>query len=350
MNGSDLINLGAEPCSQKTNREQLIKAKLQGIAILDGGGQKNSLFFAKDLKNLKKFLTIEKKDLFQDSFLLFSEKLEDKIQPEELIKLDNLFLGLYKAKDVNNIIAEMSRYFYDQKIKDLNNFVDGRQMGTARVHPTALIAQGAFIGEAVEIAENVVIHANAVIQGPGKIGANSIIFSNTVIYPFVEIGCHVRVHANCTLGADGFGYFFDGKEHKKFWHYGGVKIEDKVEIGANTSIDSGTFSPTLIQAGAKIDNHVQIGHNTQLGKMVILCGQVGIAGSTKIGDYCVVGGKAGFGQDLEVAAGCEIAGNAMVNTSWKEKVKLAGHPARPLRDWLRSLATLKRLTEEKSKG
>ena len=66
-----------------------------------------------------------------------------------------------------------------------------------------------------------------------------------------------------------------------------------VEIGAGTTIDRGTYGPTLIGEGTKIDNQVMIAHNCRIGRHNMLCAQVGIAGSPTTGDYVVMAGQVG---------------------------------------------------------
>ena len=63
-----------------------------------------------------------------------------------------------------------------------------------------------------------------------------------------------------------------------------------VDIGAGCTIDRGVTAVTEIGDHTKLDNLVQVGHNCRIGKRVILCGQVGIAGSTTIEDDVTMAG------------------------------------------------------------
>jgi UDP-3-O-[3-hydroxymyristoyl] glucosamine N-acyltransferase len=80
---------------------------------------------------------------------------------------------------------------------------------------------------------------------------------------------------------------------------------------------------------------------------VIICGQAGTAGSSKVGAYSVLGGRVAIGPQVELGAQCQIAGNAMVTKSWPAKSILGGHPARPLEEWMRSQAFIKKLMSKK---
>jgi UDP-3-O-[3-hydroxymyristoyl] glucosamine N-acyltransferase len=298
------------------------------------------LIFIKDKKFLNKFL--EAKDTWIDfKFgVLITKDLWDKSGEETGLVDDVEFIATSKSIDLS--ISFLSKPFYDEKFSELNNMVDGRQMGTAEVHPTAHIAQTAFIGEGVIIGTNVKIHAGAVIMAKAEIGDNTVIYPNATIYEFVKLGKNCRIHSQATIGADGYGYNFDAGVHHKVWHMGSVIIGDDVEIGANSAVDQGTFSPTTIGSGTKIDNHVQIGHNCQIGVGVIMCGNSGVAGSSTVGDYCVFGGKAAFGNGLTLGKGSQLAGSAMVTSSWPEGSVLGGHPARPVKEWLKGVAFVRK--------
>ena len=335
-------------CTRVGGREEEIKFSVISLPenIVSG-----SLLFFRNEKFFKSFK--DKKDFFLKNFKLselgfiFDSKLasdlEDKRDPFYL-DLKTNGGALFTSPHVDVSVANISQYFYQKMHQNLNDFVDGRQMGTAEIHPTALIAQNVFLGEKVKIGANVVIHSGCVILSHCQIDEGTTLFPSVVLYRFVSIGKNCRLHAHVTIGADGFGHHFFQGEHVKVWHLGGVIIHDDVEIGANSSIDQGAFRATVVGRGSKIDNQVQVGHNVKIGKGVILCGQVGVAGSTEIGDYTVAGGGAGIGPDLEIGSACQIAGMAGLNSDLKEGSKVAGHPARPVAEWLRGIATLRKLS------
>ena len=152
------------------------------------------------------------------------------------------------------------------------------------------------------------------------------------------------------IGSDGFGYTFHQGQHKKIWHMGGVIIQDDVEIGSNSSVDMGTFSPTIIGAGTRIDNLVQVAHNCKIGKGCVLCGQSGVAGSAILEDFVVLGGRAAIGPDVHIGMGAQIAGGAKVTDGvWPAGSKLGGHPARDLREWMKGLAYVRKMSLDDGK-
>ena len=129
---------------------------------------------------------------------------------------------------------------------------------TAAVGPLTVVEAGAVIGPGVRL------HA-LVYVGPGvEIGEGTIVYPHVSLCEGVRIGRRVVIHAGAVLGADGFGFAYDGSAHRKIPQVGGVVIEDDVEIGANTTIDRATFGDTIVRRGTKIDNLVQIGHNVEV--------------------------------------------------------------------------------------
>ena len=246
------------------------------------------------------------------------------------------------VESIDLALSRFSKLFFDEFSKKGNDITDGRQTKTARIHPTSCIAEGVFLGEGVEIAAHVTILAGCVILSNSKIGERTMLYPNVVIYRNVVIGQDCIIHANTAIGSDGFSYNYYQGDHLKVWHFGGVVVEDSVEIGSGTSIDQGTFSPTIIGKGTKIDNQVHIAHNCRLGKGVIVCGQIGLAGSVTLGDYVVMGGAVNIAPDVKVGNYAQIGGMAGVTSDVPDKGVFGGHPARPLNEWLKSVAFLRK--------
>jgi UDP-3-O-[3-hydroxymyristoyl] glucosamine N-acyltransferase len=123
-------------------------------------------------------------------------------------------------------------------------------------------------------------------------------------------------------------------------------IEDDVEIGAGATIDRGALEETRIGRGTKIDNLVHIGHNVRVGSDVVMAAQTGVSGSCVIGDGAVLGGQVGLGDHVSVGEGVIVGAQAGAPSHKKLKgpgVLFWGTPARPIKVYLRELATLARL-------
>jgi UDP-3-O-[3-hydroxymyristoyl] glucosamine N-acyltransferase len=324
--------------------------EILAISALDGL-LPNSVVFIKNSKFLQKFLPSIEKAVGLRIGAIVDEKFFNLMNVELKKELEKLsWIAL--SSNVAMALTSLSKPFYEMKMKGVNTQVDGRQMGTTEIDPAAYIAQNVFIGEHVKIAKGVEIMPGAVIMPFTEIGENSKIYANVTIYPFTKIGKDCRIHSGTVIGSDGFGYTFNQGRHMKIWHMGGVVIQDDVEIGSNSSVDMGTFSPTIIGAGTRIDNLVQIAHNVKIGRGCVICGQAGIAGSVVLEDFVVMGGRAAIGPDSHIGMGTQMAGGAKVSegASWPAGSKLGGHPAKDLKEWIKGVAYLRTMSlKDKSK-
>lgn len=318
--------------------------EILAISALDGLYE-NSFIFIKNGKFLEKFLPHLEMARKQKLGLIIDEKFYSLMSAEFKAQIETL-PWIITSPNIPLSLTVLSKPFFDLKTKGMNTQVDGRQMGTTEIDPSARISQNVFIGEHVKISANVEILPGCVILPHVTIAENTKLHPNVTIYPFTSIGKNCRIHSGVVIGADGFGYTFHQGQHKKIWHMGGVNIHDDVEIGTNSSIDTGTFSPTVIGSGCRIDNLVQIAHNVKLGKGCVLCGQAGIAGSAVLEDFVVLGGRAAVGPDSHIGMGTQIAGGAKVNESaiWPAGSKLGGHPARDLREWMKGFAYVRKMS------
>lgn len=217
----------------------------------------------------------------------------------------------------------------------------------AEIAASAKIAAGAVVSAGARIAAGCHVGANTFI-GPGvEIGENCQI-GDQVSLQCCLIGSDVTLHPGVRIGQDGFGFAMGPEGHLKVPQLGRVVVGDHVEIGANTTIDRGTGPDTVIGAGTKIDNLVQIGHNVQIGRNCVIVSQVGISGSTEIGDFVIIGGQVGIAGHLKVAPGTQIAAQSGVMRDTEPGSKIGGAPARPMKSWFRSIATLEKLAKKPS--
>ncbi|MBN2802418.1 MAG: UDP-3-O-(3-hydroxymyristoyl)glucosamine N-acyltransferase [Deltaproteobacteria bacterium] len=188
------------------------------------------------------------------------------------------------------------------------------------------------------------VHETAVIESGAVIGEGTVVGPGAVIYAGSQIGKNCVIGPNAVIGYEGFGFLpAGGGEVIKVRQVGGVVIGDNVEIGAGTCVDRGTVGNTVIGDNTKIDNLVQVGHNVKIGIGVIIAAQAGIAGSCVIDDGVMIGGQVGIGDHITIGKHVMIAGKSGVTKSVKPKEIVAGYPAMPRWQWLKSIAVLKKL-------
>ena len=209
------------------------------------------------------------------------------------------------------ILTKIGNNFFVNKIKP-------------EIHATAVIHNNAKIGD------NVFIGANSTI-GDCKIGNDTVILSNVSINDEVEIGNNVLIKSGAVLGFEGFG--FEKQENGeliKFPQVGKLIISNFVEIGANTCIDKGALSNTVIGEGTKINNLCHIAHNVIIGKNVIITAQVNISGSSTIDDNVWIAPNASLRGHQTIGKGAVIGMSAVVTKNVPAGETWIGNPARKI--------------------
>jgi UDP-3-O-[3-hydroxymyristoyl] glucosamine N-acyltransferase len=209
-----------------------------------------------------------------------------------------------------------------------------RKLYPASLRPSTLfemsaVASGASVHPTAEIEDEVTIDPGAVIGPRAGIGSGTVIGPNAVIGPGVQIGrgCSVGAGASivraligdgvivdmgCRIGQSGARYQRSADGYLRVPPAGRVIIQDKVEIGANTVIDSGTIGDTVIGEGSKVDNLVQIGHNVRIGRHCMIVAQCGLSGGVTLADHVTLGGQVDVADNVTIGEGVTIGAKGSV--------------------------------------
>jgi len=254
-----------------------------------------------------------------------------------------------KVKNADVAMAELLELFVPE-----TPVFDEAIHPTAVVHATATVGSGCkigagcYIGRGVQLGNDVVLYPNTTILDNTTIGNNTTIWPGTVIRERCVIGSHCILHPNVTIGADGFGFrpSPDGRGLIKIPHIGNVIIGNGVEIGANSCVDRGKFSATIVGDGCKIDNLVQIGHNSKMGRSCIMAGASGLAGSVTLGDGVVIGGGVCVSDHVTLGNGVQVGGMSGVINNFGDGKKILGYPAVEARDALKQWVALRKLAKD----
>lgn len=242
----------------------------------------------------------------------------------------------------------------------LEMFIPETPVFDTDIHPTAVIHEdasigkgckigaGCYIGKNVSIGNNTILYPNVTVLDSTQIGTHTVIWPGTVIRERCIIGSFCILHPNVTIGADGFGFRPrpDGKGLLKIPHIGNVVIGNDVEIGANSCVDRGKFSSTVIGDGCKIDNLVQIGHNSKMGRCCMMAGASGLAGSVTLGDGVIIGGGACISDHVTLGSGVLVGGQSGVINDFPAGKKILGYPAIDARDALKQWVLLRKMVKE----
>ncbi|MFV1997445.1 MAG: UDP-3-O-(3-hydroxymyristoyl)glucosamine N-acyltransferase [Acidiferrobacterales bacterium] len=228
---------------------------------------------------------------------------------------------------------------------------------TPSIHPSAQISPEAKVSNSAWIGPNVVIEKNATVGSGSRIGAGSFVGQSarigdgTVLYPGVTINEYCVTGQECiflsgaVIGSRGFGYVID-ENHR--WigmpQLGRVIIGDRVEIGANTTIDRGALKDTEIHNGVKIDNLVHIAHNVIVGENTAIAACTGIAGSAIIGKRCSISGQVSIFGHIELTDDVVIAATSLVRRTISEPgIYSSSLPVVGLKLWLKNVARIYQL-------
>jgi UDP-3-O-[3-hydroxymyristoyl] glucosamine N-acyltransferase len=240
----------------------------------------------------------------------------------------------------------------------LSHLFERRPRASIGVHPSAVVDPSAKIDPSARIGAQVVIEADSWIGPDVEIGAQSLIgarcrigaggrlAARVTLCHDVVIGNRVVIQPGAVIGGEGFGFAKEQGSWVKIAQLGGVRIGDDVEIGANTTIDRGAISDTVIGNGVKLDNQIMIAHNVQIGDNTAMAGCSGISGSTKIGRNCMIAGGAGLVGHIEVCDNVFITGMTMVTRSITEPGSYSsGTAMQTASEWRKSAARIRHLDD-----
>jgi UDP-3-O-[3-hydroxymyristoyl] glucosamine N-acyltransferase len=261
-------------------------------------------------------------------------------------EIDRADIAVLRAKDPYLAYTRTLRAFFPSASANPSIHASAVIDASARVSPHAEIMANVVIGRGCEIGDGVRIFPNVNLYDGVKIGGGTVLHAGVSVRANCEIGKNCIIHNNTTIGSDGFGY---AKDEERRWlkipQVGRVVIEDDVEIGANSAIDCASVGETRIKRGAKIDNLVQIGHSCIIEEDALICAQTGLAGSSVIGQRVILAGQVGIAGHLRVGNDAVITAKSATSHDVEDGKVMSGIPAFDNRDWLRSTAAFRRLSE-----
>jgi len=233
------------------------------------------------------------------------------------------------------------------------------QRGQTRigVHPQALVSRtaklaadvdvhaGATVGDDVVIGPGSTIYPGARVMDGSHLGANVTVHPNAVLYERTKVGDRSTIHAGSVIGCHGFGYRLSDGNNLPCAQLGWVEIGSDCEIGACSTVDRGTYGPTIIGDGTKLDNLVMIAHNCRIGRHNMICSQVGVAGSTTTGDYVVMAGQVGVRDHVHIGERAILAAKAGISSDVPADAHMLGTPAIREREQKIQFAAMSKLPE-----
>jgi UDP-3-O-[3-hydroxymyristoyl] glucosamine N-acyltransferase len=236
---------------------------------------------------------------------------------------------------------------------------DRRPRPPRGVHPTAVVAASArigdgasigaytVVGEDVAIGRDATLHPHVTVYPGARIGDRFTAHAGAVVRECVEIGDDVVLQPGAVVGGDGFGYIPRGLDRapEPISQVGTVVLGDRVEIGANATVDRAAVGATRLDPGVKLDNLVMVAHGCRVGANSLLAAQTGLEGSTTLGRGVMTGGQVGFAGHCDVGDGARIAAQSGVAGDVAAGQTVGGSPAVDIALWRRCFAALLRLPD-----
>ncbi len=210
-----------------------------------------------------------------------------------------------------------------------------------RSRKTNYVGQFATIERGAVIEPGVKIYAGAYIGRNVTLGPGTIVMSGAHIEN-ATVGADCVINANAVIGKNGFGYTRQNGHNVFIPHVGRVVLGDRVSVGANTCIDRGAMTDTIVGEGTKIDNLCQIAHGVVIGKECFLASGVGLAGGTVVGDRVLLGGQVGVSNGIHIGDDVEIGAKSGVFKNIPANTKAMGYPAGPGIEFFRHYAWVRK--------
>ncbi len=210
-----------------------------------------------------------------------------------------------------------------------------------RSRKTNYVGQFATIERGAVIEPNVKIYPGAYIGRNVTLGAGTIVYSGAHIEN-ATIGSDCVINANAVIGKNGFGYTRQNGHNVFIPHVGRVVLGDRVSVGANSCIDRGAMTDTIVGSGTKIDNLCQIAHGVVIGAECFLASGTGLAGGSVIGDRVLLGGHVGVSNGVHIGDDAEVGANSGVFKNIPAGTKAMGYPAGPGTEFFRHYAWVRK--------
>lgn len=198
---------------------------------------------------------------------------------------------------------------------------------------TYKMVDGVYIEDGSVIGEDCVIFPGAYIGCEVELGNNVYIGSGVKLLGNIRIGSNVVIRENTVIGADGLTT--DRDENGKaitMPQFGGVVIEDDVQIGANTVIARGAIDDTVLSRGCKIDSSTFISHNVHIGEDSFIVGETILFGSSRIGSRVLLSGNSTLSNYVSVGDDTTVGQSSLVTKSIPSGKIAFGNPAKVVRD------------------
>ena len=191
------------------------------------------------------------------------------------------------------------------------------------------LVNGSYIAKTAKVGKNCRILPGAYIGGEVEMGDNCYIGTGTRLVGDIHIGNNVIIRENTVVGADGLSTDRDENGRALTMpQFGGVVIEDDVQIGALTVIARGAIDNTILRRGSKIDNSTFISHNVVLGEDSFVVGESIMFGSSSTGKQAFISGNSTIRDGRHIGDKAIVGMGSVVVRNVEDGAVVKGNPAK----------------------
>lgn len=235
----------------------------------------------------------------------------------QAIELPQVIADMHAVCVCENPREEYCRFYRDNGISNLPQIEEYE------------LSKGAYIGKGAVIGNNSRIFPGVYISSGTVIGDNVYLGPGVKLMGRVKIGNNVVIRENSVIGADGLSTDRDGEGVALTMpQFGGVVLEDDVQIGGLTIIARGAIDDTVIRRGSKIDNSSFISHNVRIGEDTFVVGETIMFGSSSTGDKVCISGNSTIRNGVHIGSGALVGMGSVVVKSVAEQSVVKGNPAK----------------------
>ncbi len=263
------------------------------------------------------------------------------VQPEHISDAPNGATLLVTDSPRGNIVKILGEIYAEPPRRGISRHATIERGVFMRKRKTVYVGQYATIESGTVLEVDVKIYPGAFIGRNVTIGRGTVIGHGAHIEN-ATIGADCIIHPGAVIGKDGFGYTRQDGHNVFIPHTGRVVLGNRVSVGANTCIDRGALTDTIIGDGTKIDNLCQIAHGAVVGRECFLASGVGLTGGVKIGDRALLAGQVGVANGVKIGNDVEIGAKSGVFRDIPDGERQMGFPAAPGTEFWRHYAWLKK--------
>ena len=181
------------------------------------------------------------------------------------------------------------------------------------------------------IGEGAAISPLACVGPRVRIGAGTRVGPGAVLYEDSEIGRDCVIGPGAIIGWVGLAYHDRAEGRRSFFpHLAGVRIGDRVDVGAHACICRGMLSHTTIASDAKLGSLVYVSHGVDIAARAWVSAGTAIAGHATIAANALLGIGSVVVDNVDVGADVMVGGGGVVIKDASAGSRLHGVPAQPV--------------------